>query len=549
MTRRQVEYFSAFASIAALVVLLSLSKIADDDVFWHLATGRWIAQNHSIPTADVFGFVTHGQRWIPFEWGWDLLTFWLYSITGNLLLVEFLPGLVWLAVAGLLFTLARDSDVPPSVILAVMLLTALASIDRMTPRPHLATILGIAATVTLYMRVRVLHSAPESRLNLLPPLFLVWTNVHPGVLIGAVLIVLMVTYEALTARGHLKNFSRFGVISLLSLCATLCNPAGPGMLQYAYSHTNLRLLSTIIEWQPPIGGYLNTRTILFYKIDLLLGAACILYSLRNKNPLPAMIYAVLALHSLRAARFMADFAAGTAAGTALGLSLMFGRLRSAIIPLVALTLFIACCVPGNRLYDFLRYDAKFGLGIDEERFSSGLVGFMKDQRITGKPLNSFDIGGQLVWEMPGAQNFIDSRNLNDSIMAAYLSLLEVSPHFEQLLGRYGFDHMVFHLPELPRSAASMSHTPIPYCFAHRDRWKLVYWDDHALLYLLESPRFRNVIQRYEYKILDPYLFAFHHQRFDSLRSAEPERFREETLRKNGEGLLVRFMTGRGEPRR
>ena len=54
----------------------------DDDVFWHMATGRYIIQTHNVPSTDIFGYMTQGQVWMPFEWGWDVLTYSVWSFSG-----------------------------------------------------------------------------------------------------------------------------------------------------------------------------------------------------------------------------------------------------------------------------------------------------------------------------------------------------------------------------------------------------------------------------------------------------------------------------------
>ena len=56
----------------------------DDDVFWHLATGRLILNTGHVPSVDVFGYMTQGQEWMPFEWGWDVITYFIYSFSAFL---------------------------------------------------------------------------------------------------------------------------------------------------------------------------------------------------------------------------------------------------------------------------------------------------------------------------------------------------------------------------------------------------------------------------------------------------------------------------------
>ena len=72
------DYSMVVLFMAFITILTTFKLFLDDDVFWHLATGRFIVQNGYIPSTDVFGFITAGTKWIPFEWGWDVLTYLIY---------------------------------------------------------------------------------------------------------------------------------------------------------------------------------------------------------------------------------------------------------------------------------------------------------------------------------------------------------------------------------------------------------------------------------------------------------------------------------------
>src|ERR1700674_5875959 len=66
-----------------LLVFFNITKISgEDDFYWHLASGRYIVENKTVPSMDVFSYVTYGQQWIPFEWAWDVTTYLIYSLTG-----------------------------------------------------------------------------------------------------------------------------------------------------------------------------------------------------------------------------------------------------------------------------------------------------------------------------------------------------------------------------------------------------------------------------------------------------------------------------------
>ncbi len=82
-TENKYFIWAAFISLIICVFFIVSYKITfDDDFFWHLASGRFIVENKYVPDKDVFGHVTSGVEWIPFEWGWDVLTYSLYEIGG-----------------------------------------------------------------------------------------------------------------------------------------------------------------------------------------------------------------------------------------------------------------------------------------------------------------------------------------------------------------------------------------------------------------------------------------------------------------------------------
>lgn len=72
-----------FAVFLITLTIFCTYKIIDDDVFWHLATGKFIIENKYVPDKDVFGFATQNTEWIPFEWGWDVVSYGIHSIGGG----------------------------------------------------------------------------------------------------------------------------------------------------------------------------------------------------------------------------------------------------------------------------------------------------------------------------------------------------------------------------------------------------------------------------------------------------------------------------------
>src|SRR5258705_5042235 len=42
--------------------------ITDPDFWWHLRTGQFIVETHTIPHADIFSALRFGSEWVTHEW-------------------------------------------------------------------------------------------------------------------------------------------------------------------------------------------------------------------------------------------------------------------------------------------------------------------------------------------------------------------------------------------------------------------------------------------------------------------------------------------------
>src|SRR5690606_34234070 len=168
---------------AVFIILLTTFQISgDDDVFWHLATGRYIVENGTVPSIDVFGYVTEGQEWMPFEWGWDVITYGLYNIGGYEAISVF-RTIIFLLTFGILFIVMQRFKVSFNVSLLILGLMAFGTIDRLTPRPHIISYLFFALLVFIITDFKYIRHNHKI-LYFLPLIFLIWANVHMGILAG-----------------------------------------------------------------------------------------------------------------------------------------------------------------------------------------------------------------------------------------------------------------------------------------------------------------------------------------------------------------------------
>jgi len=552
------------------IILFTTFKITgDDDVFWHLATGKYITETHHVPSEDIFGFVTEGQEWMPFEWGWDLITYGLYNI-GGYTAISIFRTLVFLLIFFIFFRVMRKFNVSYTLIFLTLLLTAFGMIDRLTPRPHIMSLLFFAVMIYLITDFKYFNRKNIKTLYFFPVLFLLWANIHMGVLAGALLLFVFLLSEviiylkpgkfstkeipALTQR----ELKILGLMFILSVLVMLINPNGIATYFYAYDHTKMKLLETINEWRSPFDEMFGSGFVTnIYKVFLFGGLLILYYSFKRKDLFTGMLFIVFAIYSVRAVRFTVDYILIITVFFGVALFFIISNLKGeglrnffnvSPVPKVileAFLLFLIFNIPNDKLYmDHLKYYRVSGFGVNSDFMPVQMFEFMKENNIpqTGqRPLNHFGSGGFLVWNFPESKNFIDSRNLNDEIFNEYNTLMGKGPGFEKKLNEYDFDYSIYLAPDLVRVPNEMESSIISYFSKKPDEWKLVFWDDKSFLYLKNEPKFKDVIDRFEYKYVTPYNFMYNKKVLENAVTADPERLRSEIGRKIKEeqnGLII-----------
>src|SRR5215831_8281531 len=174
----------AFA--AFLLLLLFTGEIRDTDIWLHLKTGQHTLETRALTVPDPFSYTSDlrpksaGEEItrsfnLTHEWLAQIAMYQIYRTTG-------FPGLV-VARAALLMVFCglvgwmsfrRSGDFYMS--LAATFAAAGLAFHFQQSRPFLATFVCLAATMTILETRR--------RLWLLPPLFLVWANLHAGFFTG-----------------------------------------------------------------------------------------------------------------------------------------------------------------------------------------------------------------------------------------------------------------------------------------------------------------------------------------------------------------------------
>ncbi len=211
-------------AVAALLSLLFLVRFYDPDVFWHLATGRYIVEHHAIPRVDPFSFTVLGEPWRTVDWLAELALYGAYAAFGYTGLGLFNVLCAFTMLAALAATL-RELGVRSSLIAGVLVCTAL----LVQPRYSMGRPMEVGAamlSLSLLMATRFWRRGGRV-LYALVPLVGVWSLVHPSALLGVAIA------GAVAAAALLADRTRLRVaLIVLALCvaALVASPDGRGVL-------------------------------------------------------------------------------------------------------------------------------------------------------------------------------------------------------------------------------------------------------------------------------------------------------------------------------
>lgn len=235
--------------VAALVAFaftcFSGALFNDGDTYWHLGTGRWIADHWAVPRTDPFSFTARGAPWTAHEWFSEVLMFVAFAAASwagvSLLFAAAAAGTILLAGFYLKGRMPARRAVVGLILLFIFLEPSLLA------RPHALAWPLLAAWTVLLLRARAMHSAPSL---LAAVLILVWANMHASFIFGLALVAFF-GFEALIAENDKKRvLLGWGSFFLVSALLALANPSGAQGILYPFQVSSMKALPLIQEWRP-----------------------------------------------------------------------------------------------------------------------------------------------------------------------------------------------------------------------------------------------------------------------------------------------------------
>lgn len=549
--RERWALFAAGIAVVFCAFCLAASPSRSDDIFMHLAVGRRFFETGAFPETDpwLFSIENYPRRWIDVAyWGMHLGAAKLHALGGFVLLSAVKTALVVFGSLAPLW-LARRLGVRSFLVPAALLVGLWAACDRFIERGSLVSdCLGpwvLAITAAELVR-------PSKLRWVLPPLVLVWTNLHPGVATGLALI-------ACGAALQPAAWRRWLPVLIACALAAVAHPDGarhllwalqsaPGGGQEAFRRYNAEQMPTFSP------AHIGTREVwIFVALAAGVGVALARAFVRGARPWFASIaFAALAYMGASTVRFVST--ASLALPVVLASVLAergsarapAGRKRArdgsaelqaearaagwhAHVPVAGAlaTAAVALALDAKVLasgYTPRSGPRKFGFGLQESLQPFAAADFVRG--IPGAPhvFNDHSFGTFLAWYWDANPRIYFHGYVLDArfYLEDYVAISRSAADFDRIVKEH--DIGVFFMRRLPVTPTS---GPLVYkLLLTRPEWHLVFWDNRALVFVKDTPATRELIAANEYTWLDP----FRPERVQAGAKTQPAQLLDEALR-------------------
>jgi hypothetical protein len=440
--------------LAAAVVTFwrfGFTTMKGSDLWWHLASGRWIVQNRTLNFKDPWSFTHHGQPWLSHEWLSDVIFHGWSTWFGMETLVWWKWSVLVGAFVALFLTLRKIAGSSLAAYLA-----ALAAIAVGAPffdlRPQLYSLLGFA----LLLRLALCHSRARW---LLPVGFFFWVNLHGGFFFGLLALTTILAVARIFGEGKRNDLALW----VACLAACLANPNGPDAyvfsLHYATNPKSAYL--RVGEWKPlwESGGI---RDALYYPaIGLFAAASALVFATRLHRKNPRLTFTALALGlltlamSLRSRRFIPLFGMAQSLTLAPLLALGIGRVRQLIERRLAPWLHLLRFVPPGIallagaiwLWPYPLSSRAFLYLTSQDGFPVEALNVAEANNLAGKVFAYYEWGGYLNLRTDGKlQVFIDGRAdtvFDDQTYRRYTRVLGMAKGWEKIVEQSGAEYFLW----------------------------------------------------------------------------------------------------------
>jgi hypothetical protein len=463
--------------VFAYAFFFAALPLNDGDFWWHLKTGEYILQTHSIPKTDLFSFTNYGRPWVAHEWLSEVIFYVIYSRLGFNVLI-----LIFAALTALAFWIAFKRSASHPLISGFATLLGVWSV-----LPNVFTLL----LSSVYLALLARHSDRDGRVIWwLVPLMALWVNLHGGFLVGLVLIGLALVGifldgwakgESLKLAWPRTNTLRW--VFTGSFLAGCLNPHGIRIYKFPFEIFFSPVQQKLVEdWLSPNFHRSETMPLLlliFLTItalalspkrvrpsELLLFLSTLYMTFKSQRHMGILVLVAVPL----LADYLQNWITARSNGKIFNPKGLSNFRLSATSRVYGVILLLPLIVFVFRLRStVLSVPSQLALGVPVKA-----VEYLENNQVTGNTFTDPNIwGGYLIWKMPSNPIYIDGRidMYGDEFAKEYQNIVLGRSGWREPFNRYGVQVVI----ASPKSAIAGG-------MKTASDWQQVYVDEMAVVF-------------------------------------------------------------------
>jgi hypothetical protein len=392
------------------------------DLGWHLAAGDLIRDRGTIPFQDPWSFTLADKQWYNLSWLWDVIASVLFQYTG-------FGGLVLSVVAcgalivGYLASVCLSRGASAIAVCISVFLACLLYPSFGTP-PNIYLAASPNTATMLFCVIFYGECLRRTRWFLLPPIMVLWTNLHGGFPLGFFIVGIFGGIALL--RRDWANFKIYAFAGAGCLVAIFINPLGWHIYDGVTSTLGNFVQANITEWQ----SYYQNMTMpgCIPGIAYILIFIALELSGRGSRPIPlesrllSWLFLLLGLYQFR---YLSFFFLFSTVPLALHIDRLLPRrlLNNPEIrkSLLAAGIIGACALP----LTFVKIEPALGL---PDMISEQDAQYLRTHFSHARLLNHWNVGGLLIFRTQGTVPvFVDGRAATaypDDLLRDYFKLVD-----------------------------------------------------------------------------------------------------------------------------
>ncbi|HPW34764.1 MAG TPA: hypothetical protein PK367_03365 [Candidatus Paceibacterota bacterium] len=520
------------------IFMLTLRPIADYDTGYHLKTGEYVVKNLEVPKQDVFTYTAPNAQWVTHYWLSDVVFYFVYVVFGGKGIIGFVSLLAVISYLIVLATFWKKFG-HSLVILLLLPIYAYLMTQYWVPRPHLFSLLF--SVLIIYLLERWRETNKISYLYWLPAIFIVWANMHAGVVFGMVILGLYAGGVLVKKRGEIKSIIGPIGIFVTSCLVTLLNPNGYKLLTYGSTIAPVVKQYNILEWKPLLYYWdrIDAKAIIILMIITLVFVWWA--QLRRKNNFFDINWislglvtggVIMAFYSTRHAGFFSLLVLPV-----VGFELeCFLREKQINIEKIRYTIPLVVAIGIVIILGPLLRLNKMDV-INHNLLPVNSVHFFKDMGISGPIFHHQHFGGYLIWQLwPQEKVFIDGRS---EIAAGapsedYMSMMYLGNNFKYLFNeKYRINSILLSYPDI----ANKQGEKIVTAYTKELGFVPVFFDDAAILLVRPNKNNETLTKEYGYRYIHP-LINIQNIKKEDLKEAYQEALRSYSI--SPDSLVAKF---------